>query len=158
MARKKRVFKRQAGSSYVEPFYEDSLFSLLMKRVMKNGEKEKAEGICYESFRMLKEKTGENPLHVFHMAVQNVKPSIELRSLRVGKSNFQVPFPLHQKRRIFFAMKWLVQFANTKKGPIVKNLFQEIFHASQNRGASIEQKQKLHKMAEANRASLRYRW
>lgn len=159
MPRKKKVHKSKENCKYLDPLYHDPIVSLFINRIMVDGKKSIAERICYNSFSIVKKSTNNKPVNVFHLAIENIKPSLELKSLRVGKSTYQVPFPIHERRQIFFAIKWLVDLSQKKKNrSIEENLSEEIINASQNRGPCVEQKQRLHKMAEANRAYLRYRW
>nr|YP_007890727.1 ribosomal protein S7 [Jakoba libera]AGH24221.1 ribosomal protein S7 [Jakoba libera] len=159
MSRKKRVYKKRGRGQVVDTIYHDSRVLQLINRIMIDGKKSIAEKICYSSFRQIKEVTGLSPFDVFIQAIENIKPSLELRSVKIAKSTFQVPFPIHEKRKLFFATKWLVESADEKKtNEMYTSLAFEIMDAYQNKGKCVDKKQRLHKMAEANRAYLRFRW
>lgn len=159
MSRKLKVIKKSHRRTYLDPLYKDSKLSALINRMMIGGERAVAQKICYQSLLLIQQLTNKKAISILHQAIENIKPSLELRSLRVGKSNFQVPFPLDEKKKMFYALKWVVENANRKKGrPMEETLCQELIDASLNKGSSVEQKQRLHKMAEANRAYIKYRW
>lgn len=159
MSRKKKIYKRRGQSTELDAVYQDHTVLQLINRIMKDGKKSLAEKICYTSLKRIKEITGINPLMILLKAIENIKPSLELRSVKMAKSTFQIPYPLHEKRKLFFATKWLVESSNDRRNnDMISNLTSEIIDASQNKGKCVEKKQRLHKMAEANRAYLRYRW
>lgn len=157
MPRKKRgELKREISP---DPKYGDVLVQKLINHVMRDGKKSIAERIVYTAFKIIAEKMNQDPLAVFHQALENVKPVIETRSRRVGGATYQVPVEIHPDRQIGLAMKWIVGFARNRKGrPMEEKLAEEIMDAYYNRGASVKKRDEVHRMAEANRAFAHYRW
>jgi small subunit ribosomal protein S7 len=142
-----------------DPIYGDKLVSKLINKVMKDGKKSKAEKIVYGAFDIVKEKLGEDPLKVFHKAVENVKPLMEVRPRRVGGATYQVPMEVNERRQIHLALKWLVDAARARsERGMVNKLANEIIDAYNERGGAFKKKEDTHKMAEANKAFAHYRW
>jgi small subunit ribosomal protein S7 len=127
---------------------------------MKNGKRSTAEGLLYGSLELVKERTGEDPLKVFKKALENVKPSLEVKSRRVGGSNYQVPIEVNPNRRMSLSMRWLSSYARSRgDGKTMKEkLANEFIDASNLRGASVKRREDTHRMAEANKAFAHYRW
>ncbi len=142
-----------------DPVYGDKLVAKLINKVMKDGKKSKAEKIVYGAFDIIKEKLGEDPLKVFHKAVENVKPVMEVRPRRVGGATYQVPMEVNERRQIHLALKWIVEAARARsERGMVNKLANEIIDASNERGGAFKKKEEVHRMAEANRAFAHYRW
>jgi small subunit ribosomal protein S7 len=127
---------------------------------MKSGKRSTAEGLLYGSLELVKERTGEDPLKVFKKALENVKPSLEVKSRRVGGSNYQVPIEVNPNRRMSLSMRWLSSYARSRgDGKTMKEkLANEFIDASNLRGASVKRREDTHRMAEANKACAHYRW
>jgi small subunit ribosomal protein S7 len=127
--------------------------------VMKRGKKSTAEGVVYRAFDKIRERTQEDPLKVFKKAIDNIKPTLEVKSRRVGGSNYQVPVEVRPERRTSLSLRWLVTFARERpEKTMVEKLASEILDASQNRGGSVKKREDTHRMAEANKAFAHYRW
>lgn len=156
MGRRKISKKRVIRS---DPLYNSQLVGKLINKVMWDGEKSKAESICYDSFAIVEKKTKQNPLQVFLKAMENVKPVLEVRSRRVGGATYQVPATVEPRRKETLALRWIVQFARQKKGkPMRERLAEEIIMAFRGEGLAVKKREDTHKMAEANRAFAHYRW
>ena len=126
---------------------------------MLDGKKGIAQSILYEAFDMVKEKTGEDPLEVFNKALENIKPTIEVKTRRVGGANYPVPVEVSQARSEALALRWLVRFARLRSGKgMAINLANEITDAVNGTGAAVKKREETHKMAEANKAFAHYRW
>jgi small subunit ribosomal protein S7 len=123
------------------------------------GKKSIAESIVYNSFDIIKKKTGDDPIAVFNRALENARPLLEVRSRRVGGSTYQVPMEVPVARSVALAIDWLIEIARSKTGkPMFEKLAQELIDASKKEGAVIKKKEDTHKMAEANKAFAHYRW
>ncbi|HJS72756.1 MAG TPA: 30S ribosomal protein S7 [Vicinamibacteria bacterium] len=142
-----------------DPIYNSNLVSSFVNVVMKRGKKSTAEGVVYRAFDKIKERTQEDPLKVFKKAIDNIKPTLEVKSRRVGGSNYQVPVEVRPERRTSLSLRWLVTFARERpEKTMVEKLASEILDASQNRGGSVKKREDTHRMAEANKAFAHYRW
>ena len=139
--------------------YNDQLVSRFINGLMERGKKSVAQRILYNALEALGQKGNEDPLKLFHQAVDNVKPLIEVKSRRVGGATYQVPVEVRQDRRVSLAIRWIIGFAKgrAEKSMEVK-LAGEFIDASQNRGGSIKKREDTHKMTEANKAFAHYRW
>jgi small subunit ribosomal protein S7 len=127
--------------------------------VMKRGKKSTAEGVVYRAFEKIRERSQEDPLKVFKKAIDNIKPTLEVKSRRVGGSNYQVPVEVRPERRTSLSLRWLVTFARERpEKTMVEKLANEILDASQNRGGAVKKREDTHRMAEANKAFAHYRW
>src|SRR6266540_5908403 len=156
MPRRRIIAKREVAN---DPLYGSPLVTRFINTVMRGGKRSTAEGIFYGSFDIIKEKTGDDPLKLFKKAVDNVKPSLEVKSRRVGGSNYQVPVEVRPARRTALAIRWLITFANGRGEKTMQDkLAGEIMDAANNRGNAIKKKEDTHKMAEANKAFAHYRW
>ena len=123
------------------------------------GKRSRAERIMYQAFDIIEEKTRDNPLKVFKRAVDNVKPSLEVRSRRVGGSTYQIPIEVRPSRKTALSFRWLISFARDRKERTMEErLAAELLDASNNTGAAIKKKDDTHRMAEANKAFAHYRW
>lgn len=143
-----------------EPVYDSAKVSKLVNYVMDSGKKSIARKIVYDCFEILKEKVKtESPLEVFEAALKNTSPAMEVRSRRVGGSNYQVPREVRPERRQALSMKWIVLAARSKKGKtIAEKLADEIIAASKNEGEAVKKRENTHKMAEANKAFAHFAW
>ena len=142
-----------------DPKFGDLVVSKFMNALMYDGKKSVAEGIIYGAFDRIAEKTGGDPLKVFHEAIDNVKPAVEVRSRRVGGATYQVPVEVRADRRQALAIRWLVENSRKRsENTMVERLSGEIMDASNNRGAAVKKREDTHRMAEANKAFSHYRW
>lgn len=157
MPRKRRAsFKRDIAPDLK---YGDALVSQLINMMIWEGKKAIVQKVAYQAFDLVKEKTKAEPLAVFRKALENIKPSVEVRSRRVGGATYQVPVEVRSDRRISLGLKWLVGAARTRKGKsMANNLAAEILEAAENKGSAVKKREDTHKMAEANRAFAHYRW
>lgn len=130
-----------------------------INNLMWKGKRSRAERIMYQAFDIIEEKTRDNPLKVFKRAVDNVKPSLEVRSRRVGGSTYQIPIEVRPSRKTALSFRWLISFARDRKERTMEErLAAELLDASNNSGAAIKKKDDTHRMAEANKAFAHYRW
>lgn len=130
-----------------------------INNLMWKGKRSRAERIMYQAFDIIEEKTRDNPLKVFKRAVDNVKPSLEVRSRRVGGSTYQIPIEVRPSRKTALSFRWLISFARDRKERTMQErLAAELLDASNNTGAAIKKKDDTHRMAEANKAFAHYRW
>ena len=154
--RKKQATKRDV---LADPIYDSKVVTKLINHIMKDGKKGTAQKIIYEAFDIVKEKTGEDAMTVFEKAMSNIKPSLEVKSRRVGGANYQVPVEVKPDRAQALAFRWLAQYARLRNGhSMAENLANEIIDASNGVGASVKKKEDTHRMAEANKAFAHYRW
>ena len=126
---------------------------------MIGGKRGKAQTILYDAFDIIKEKTGQDPMEVFNKALENIKPALEVKSRRVGGSNYQVPIEVSADRSQALGLRWLVNYARLRGGKgMAENLANEIIDASNGTGAAVKKREDTHRMAEANKAYAHYRW
>ena len=126
---------------------------------MLDGKKGVAEKILYEAFEEVKSKTGQDPVSVFEKALENIKPQLEVKSKRVGGSNYQVPVEVSETRSQTLGLRWLVNYARLRGGhTMAQNLADEIIDASNGTGNAVKKREDTHRMAEANKAFAHYRW
>ncbi len=128
--------------------------------VMRDGKRSLAERILYDSLNLIKDRTGDDPMKVFKKAVDNVKPSLEVKSRRVGGSNYQVPIEVNPNRRLSLSIRWLVGHARSRGDgkTMQEKLANELLDASNLRGGAVKKREDTHRMAEANKAFAHYRW
>jgi len=139
--------------------YGDRVIAKFMNVLMYDGKKSAAEGIVYGALDKIQAKAKQDPLQVFHEALSNVAPAIEVRSRRVGGATYQVPVEVRAERRQALAIRWLIDATRAKRGkPIGKRLSEELFDAYNNQGAAVTKKDNVHKMAEANSAYSHFAW
>lgn len=140
--------------------YGSVLVSKFIRNIMQEGKKSLAERIFYDAIDYIEEKTGSDGITVFNKAVANVRPSLEVRSRRVGGSTYQVPVEVRPERRDALAIRWILGFARKRRGrPMCQKLAEELMEASRGEGSgSVKKKEDTHKMAEANKAFAHYRW
>jgi small subunit ribosomal protein S7 len=143
-----------------DPKYHDILASKFINTLMNHGKKSIAEKIFYGALDLISEREKEtNPLDVFKGAVENVRPSLEVKGRRVGGSTYQVPMEVRPSRSQSLAIRWIIQYANSRNGKSMRSkLADELLDAYNKRGASVKKREDTHKMAEANRAFAHYRW
>jgi len=157
MPRRREVPKREV---LPDPLYNSPLVTKFINTVMKQGKRSTAESILYRSYDIIREKTGDDPLKVFKKAVDNVKPSLEVKSRRVGGSNYQVPIEVNPTRRLSLSIRWLVTYARARGDgkTMQEKLANEFMDASNLRGGAVKKREDTHRMAEANKAFAHYRW
>lgn len=156
MARRRSAEKREV---LPDPKFGDLVLSKFINSVMVHGKKSIAEGIVYGALETAQKKTGRAPLELFHEALNNVKPALEVRSRRVGGATYQVPVEVRPSRAQSLAIRWIISVAKGRSEPTMTDrLCQEFLDASQNKGASIKKREDTHRMAEANKAFAHYRW
>jgi small subunit ribosomal protein S7 len=154
--RRKQAEKRQR---IPDRKYNDILVGRFINSIMKEGLKQKAENIMYGAFDIIKERMNDDPLEVFKKAVTNVQPVLEVRSRRVGGSNYQVPTEVRPERRTALAIKWILTYSRDKAGKsMAEKLATELIAAANNEGSSVKKKEDVHRMAEANKAFAHFRW
>ena len=154
--RKRRAVKRDV---LPDPIYKSKVVTKLINRIMLDGKKGVAEKILYEAFDIIKEKTGQEPVSVFEKALENIKPQLEVKSKRVGGSNYQVPVEVSETRSQTLGLRWLVNFTRLRGGKsMAENLASEIIDASNGTGNAVKKREDTHRMAEANKAFAHYRW
>jgi small subunit ribosomal protein S7 len=157
MPRRRVIAKRDIAP---DPVYSSALVTKFVNTVMNAGKRSTAEQILYRSFDMIKERTGDDPLKVFKKALDNVKPSLEVKSRRVGGSNYQVPIEVTTSRRLSLSIRWLVGYARSRGDgkTMEEKLANELMDAANLRGGAVKKREDTHRMAEANKAFAHYRW
>jgi small subunit ribosomal protein S7 len=157
MPRRREVPKREL---LPDPVYGNTLVTKFVNTVMKGGKRSTAEAIIYRAFDIIKDKTGDDPIKVFKKAVDNVKPTLEVKSRRVGGSNYQVPIEVNPNRRLSLSIRWLVQYSRSRGDgkTMEEKLANEFMDAANLRGGAVKKREDTHRMAEANKAFAHYRW
>ncbi len=157
MSRRRQATKRQI---IPDPKFRSTLVSRLVSTVMISGKKSTAERIVYQAFDSLAEKNpASTPLETLQKAVDNAKPRLEVKARRVGGATYQVPLEVPNDRQLSLALRWLVDFADARKGtPMKEALAAEIMEAFQGQGNAIRKRDEVHKMAQANKAFAHFRW
>ena len=146
----RRAFKRHKVAP--DRLYQDVQVAQLINKVMKMGKKSTAQTIVYTAFDEIKQKTQKEPLEIFKKAVENASPLLEVKPKRIGGATYQVPMEVRQERKIFLALKWIIDGARAGKGkPMHEKLAQEILNVSNNEGVAMKRKNDMHRMAEANK-------
>ncbi len=154
--RKRRAIKRDV---LPDPIYNSKVVSKLINQIMQDGKKGTAQRILYEAFDIIKEKTGKDPIEVYNQALENIKPALEVKSRRVGGSNYQVPIEVNEDRAQTLALRWLVNYAKLRNGKgMAEKLANEIIDAANETGGAVKKREDTHRMAEANKAFAHYRW
>ncbi len=139
--------------------YNNRLVTQLINKVLLDGKKSVAEGIVYGSFNIIEEKSGQDPLSVFKKAMDNVRPTLEVKPKRVGGATYQVPMEVNTRRATTLAVRWIVDYSRKRKEKTMpERLAAEILDASNGIGSSVKKREDIFKMAEANRAFSHYRW
>ena len=156
MSRRHRAEKREI---IPDPKFGDVVVSKFMNSVMYDGKKSEAEAIVYGALDTIEQKVRQDPVAVFHQALDNVMPQLEVRSRRVGGATYQVPVEVRIDRRQALAIRWLISAARARnERTMIERLSGELMDASNNRGNAVKKREDTHKMAEANRAFSHYRW
>ncbi|MCO5065796.1 MAG: 30S ribosomal protein S7 [Rhizobiaceae bacterium] len=156
MSRRHSAEKREINP---DPKFGDLVVTKFMNAVMYDGKKSVAETIVYGALDQVQAKTKQEPVGVFHQAIENVAPHVEVRSRRVGGATYQVPVDVRPERRQALAIRWLITAArNRNETTMVDRLSGELMDAANNRGTAVKKREDTHKMAEANRAFAHYRW
>jgi len=142
-----------------DPVHGAPVVTQLINKVLKDGKKSIAESIVYGALEGVAEKAGQEPVSVLKRALDNVRPSLEVRSRRVGGATYQVPVDVRPVRQNTLALRWLVDFANARReNTMTERLTNEILDASNGLGAAVKRREDMHKMAESNKAFAHYRW
>ena len=142
-----------------DPKFHDSVLAKFINVLMFDGKKSIAERIVYGALDQIAQKSGDDPIKVFKKALDNVRPQLEVKSRRVGGSNYQVPVEIRPKRKQALAMRWIISFArNRGELTMIDKLAGELLDAANNRGSAVKKKDDTHRMAEANKAFAHYRW
>ncbi|MCB8836663.1 30S ribosomal protein S7 [Aurantimonas sp. VKM B-3413] len=156
MSRRHKAEKREINP---DPKFGDLVVSKFMNAVMYDGKKSVAERIVYGAFDVVHDKTRQDSVAIFHQALENIAPHVEVRSRRVGGATYQVPVDVRPERRQALAIRWLITAArNRNETTMVDRLSGELMDAANNRGTAVKKREDTHRMAEANRAFSHYRW
>ena len=156
MSRKRKAPKK---IPIVYPKYKSIIIPKLINSIMYDGKKTIAEKIIYEAIEKIKLKSKEEPINIFNEAINNIKPTVEVRSRRVGGATYQVPVEVKSKRSQTLALRWLINASRKRKNKSMSDkIFNEIYDAYQNKGSAIKKKEDTHKMAESNKAFAHFRW
>ena len=156
MSRRHRAEKREINP---DAKFGDIIVTKFMNSLMLDGKKSAAEGIVYGAFDIVQQKTKQDPIAVFHTALDNVRPAVEVRSRRVGGATYQVPVEVRTDRRQALAIRWIISAARGRnENTMVERLSGELLDAANNRGTAVKKREDTHRMAEANRAFSHYRW
>jgi small subunit ribosomal protein S7 len=156
MSRKRKAPKKIL---IVDPRYKSTIIPKLINSIMYDGKKTVAEKIVYEAIDKIKSKSKEEPITVFNEAINNIRPTVEVKSRRVGGATYQVPVEVKSKRSQALALRWLISASRKRKDKNMSDkILNEIYDAYQNRGSAIKKKEDTHKMAESNKAFAHFRW
>ena len=156
MSRRHSAEKREVNP---DPKYSDLVITKFMNAVMKQGKKSVAERIVYGALEKMELKAKSDPVAMFHQALDNVMPAVEVRSRRVGGATYQVPVEVRTERRQALAIRWIIIAARARnENTMVERLSGELLDAASNRGTAVKKREDTHKMADANRAFSHYRW
>ncbi len=156
MPRKGLVERRQVGP---DPIYANPLVQKFVNCVMAEGKKAVAQRIVYDALNLVKDRANDDPLKVFKKAVDNVKPTLEVKTRRVGGANYQVPVEVNRNRQTSLSLRWIIGYARDRgEKSMVEKLAAELLDAANFRGGAVKKKDDTHRMAEANKAFAHYRW
>ncbi len=156
MSRRRRAEKREV---LPDPKFGDLVLSKFINSLMYNGSKSVAESIVYGAFDRVNQRGGSDPIRVFHDALDNVKPDLEVRSRRVGGATYQVPIEVRTDRAQALGIRWLIKAARDRsEATMSERLSNELMDAASNRGSAVKKREDIHRMAEANKAFSHYRW
>ena len=154
--RKRQALKRDV---LADPIYNSKMITKLINGIMLDGKKGTAQKILYDALDIVKEKTNNDPIEVLNKAFENIKPALEIRSRRIGGSNYSVPTEVREERANALMLRWLIQYAKNRNGRgMAEKLAAEIIDASNGIGGAVKKREDTHKMAEANKAYAHYRW
>ena len=156
MSRRRKSEKRPV---FPDPKYNNLTLSSFINRVMTRGKKSVAQKIVYGALDILEKETSSNPVETFELAIKNVTPQLEVKPRRVGGATYQVPVEVAVGRQLALAMRWILRASRDRTGrPMAENLASELQEAARGQGAAVRRKEETHRMAEANRAFVHYRW
>ena len=156
MSRKKTQPKKVVTP---DPIFNSSIIPKLINSIMYDGKKVVAEKIVYDAIEKIKSKTKEEPINVFNEAINNIKPTVEVRSRRVGGATYQVPVEVKTKRAQALAIRWLVDASRKRKDKHMSDkIFNELYDAYEKKGSAVKKREDVHKMAESNKAFAHFRW
>ena len=156
MSRRRRADKREV---IPDPKFGDIVLTKFMNSIMKEGKKSAAERIVYGALDQMEKKAKSNPIELFHTALQNIAPAVEVRSRRVGGATYQVPVEVRPERAQALAIRWLISAARGRaETTMAARLSGELMDAANNRGNAVKKREDTHRMADANRAFSHYRW
>lgn len=157
MSRRRRAEKREIAP---DPIYGSDLLAKFINKIMISGKKSVARHIVYEAIEKFAQRIkSENPLEAFETALENAKPTLEVKSRRIGGATYQVPIEIPSNRRISMAMRWIIAHARAKAGrSMTEGLATELYDCYNNQGTTIKKKDDTHRMAEANKAFAHYKW
>jgi len=156
MSRKRKAPKK---IPVIDPKYKSAIVPKLINSIMYDGKKTIAEKIVYDAIEKIKSKSKDEPISVFNEAINNIRPTIEVKSRRVGGATYQVPVEVKAKRSQTLALRWLIEASRKRKDKKMSDkIFNEIYDAYQNKGSAIKKKDDTHKMAESNKAFAHFRW
>ena len=156
MSRRHSAEKREVNP---DPKFNDLVVSKFMNSIMREGKKSAAEGIVYGALDKMQQRAKADPIQLFHQALDNVAPAVEVRSRRVGGATYQVPVEVRHERRQALAIRWLIAAARGRnENTMEERLSAELLDAANNRGTAVKKREDTHKMADANRAFSHYRW
>ena len=154
--RKRRAIKRDV---LPDPIYNSKVVTKLINQIMTDGKKGTAQKILYEAFDIVAKESGKPAIEIYNQALENIKPALEVKSRRVGGSNYQVPVEVNDERAQTLALRWLVNYAKLRNGKgMAINLANEIMDAANGVGGAVKKREETHRMAEANKAFAHYRW
>tara|TARA_Y100000780_G_scaffold85066_1_gene77043 strand:- start:82 stop:552 length:471 start_codon:yes stop_codon:yes gene_type:complete len=143
----------------LDPKFKSAVIPKLINSIMYDGKKVVAEKIIYEAIEKIKSKTKEEPINIFNEAINNIRPTVEVRSRRVGGATYQVPVEVKSKRSQALAIRWLVSASRKRKDKQMSDkIFNEIYDAYEKKGLAVKKKEDVHKMAESNKAFAHFRW
>lgn len=155
----RRKIKKLKNVITPDPKFNNPAIAKLINYVMKAGKKTIAQKIVYKSFDIIAEKTKKDPVEIFNLAVKNASPFLELKSVRIGGANYQVPMEVRGEKKFTLAINWMLEAARARDGrPMAERFAAELIDASNNTGTAIKKKLDTHKMAEANRAFAHFAW
>ena len=156
MSRKKTQPKK---IPVLDPKFKSTVIPKLINSIMYDGKKVVAEKIIYEAIEKIKSKTKEEPINIFNEAINNIRPTVEVRARRVGGATYQVPVEVKSKRSQALAIRWLVSASRKRKDKQMSDkIFNEIYDAYEKKGLAVKKKEDVHKMAESNKAFAHFRW
>ena len=156
MSRRRAAVKREVMP---DPKYGDPILAKFINCLMWYGKRSVAEGIVYGALDQLRQKSGSDPIEVFHQALANVRPGLEVRSRRVGGATYQVPMEVRSERAQALSIRWMIDMARKRREKTMQDrLFAELMDASKNIGAAVKKREDTHKMADANKAFAHFRW
>ena len=154
-----RRIKAQKREILPDPVYNSQLLTKFINVVMTDGKKTVAERILYDALEKIGQKTGDDPMIVFKQAIENVKPTVEVKSRRVGGSTYQVPVEVRPGRRLALSFRWIIAAAKSRSEKTMRQkLAGELMDAAERKGSAIKKREDTHRMAEANKAFAHYRW